>query len=100
MEGDTGRERKRERGWREVGRCDRAQFIMVPFLCVREPRSKRQCEIFREGPGTETPALGDVTQLQCWNDAHRTLLRLKKKKKKKTLFAWPALIFISKVTKQ
>lgn len=54
----------------------------------REPRSEWQCEIFREGPGTETQAPSDVMQLQCWNNAHRTL------------FLRPALILISKVMKQ
>lgn len=75
-----GRARERDKG-REGGRkSERVEgdvaehnLLWFPFA-RREPRSERQCEIFREGPGTETRALSDVTQLQCWNNAHRTVL--------------------------
>lgn len=71
---EAGREKDIGRGDREKwGDVAERNLLWFPFS-GRGLGSKWRCEIFRKGPGTETPALGDVTQLQCWNGAHRTLL--------------------------
>lgn len=65
-----GRERERERV-EEVGRCGRVQFIMLPFLSERA--QERTTSVKYSEKDQETAALDDVTQLQCWNNAHRSL---------------------------
>lgn len=85
------REKQRLRGRKEregkEKRRDLAQHNLLWFpFSGKELRSKWQCEIFKGGPGTETSALSDVTQLQCPQNS--TLLE--------TLFLHPALNFISK----